>query len=80
MRQLALSLASPAPAIVLRINRNAWCSLNQGGRDDLSQPRGDARVTWTEQGEALVARVPGPVAATLRGMCEALGVELSEVA
>jgi hypothetical protein len=80
MRQVAFSFASPASAVVLRIDGRAWWALNQGGRDDLSQPRGDAQVTWQERGASVEATVPAHVAETLRGMCEALGVELTEVA
>lgn len=80
MKQLELNVGTALPSVTLKLPAAQWVALNDNGRDDLSNPLGGVCVLWVERGQCVEARVEESVARTIRGMCEAFGVDLTEAA
>ena len=74
--------SQPAPdhLVRLRAPRAQWDALRPAAREDMASSVGGITVEWSDDGDGVCAAVPASVAAALRGVAGAHGVELTETA
>jgi hypothetical protein len=78
--QLALPLAPAASAARVEVwaDAAAWRALRPAVREDLTNPNGGVVVTWEESAGVVRASVTPAVAAVIRGMADAHGLNVRE--
>jgi hypothetical protein len=78
--QLALPLApaSSGERVEVWADAAVWRALRPAAREDLTNPNGGVVVAWEESAGMVRARVTPAVAAVLRGMGDAHGLNVHE--